>query len=89
MAFENQREEFLVLYEQLKHEEKILARIERMVSYREPRLDAIPMTMREKVQYMKESNIIAIVNFMNKIFKKQVKKWISNCDLTFINLPHE
>ena len=84
MEKKNSREKFIELYEQLQHNQKIKLRIEKMLSYRERRLASADMTINDKVSIMKEANVLAINQFMQKQLKKEAKKWIASCDLTML-----
>ena len=80
----NHKEKFLELYQQLHHNEKIRRRIQKMISYRERKLADAEISMEVKVSIMKESNIQAINQFMQKQLRKEAKKWIANCDLSML-----
>merc|ERR1711872_540422 len=84
MEKKNPREQFIEFYQQLHHNKKIRTRIEKMISYRERSLAKAEMTMKDRVSIMKESNVQAINQFMEKQLKKEAKKWISSCDLSLL-----
>ena len=79
---ESSRQLFLYLYQQLKQDELIKKRIQKMISYREKRLANVEMKMEDKLLVMKESNVIAIIQFMQKLFKKE---FIVDYDLKLFN----
>ena len=43
-----------------------------MISYREKKLAPVPMKMEEKIQFMKDTNVISLVKFMEKMLKKKL-----------------
>ena len=81
-SIESNRQLFLYLYQQLKQDELIKKRIQKMISYREKRLANVEMKMEDKLLVMKESNVIAIIQFMQKLFKKE---FIVDYDLKLFN----
>ena len=84
MEKENPREKFLELYQQLQQNERIRKRIQKMISYRERKIADAEIPIEIKISIMKEPNIQAINQFMQKQLKKEAKKWIANCDLSFL-----
>ena len=84
MEKENPREKFMELYQQLQQNERIRKRIQKMISYRERKLADAEMPMEIKISIMKEANIQAINQFMQKQLKKEAKKWIANYDQSFL-----
>ena len=84
MDKESPREKFLELYQQLQQNVNIRKRIEKMISYREKKLADVELAMEVKVSIMKESNVRAINQFMQKQLQKEAKKWIANCDLSIL-----
>ena len=79
---ESNRQLFLYLYQQLKQDELIKKRIQKMISYREKRLANVEMKMEDKLLVMREANVIAIIQFMQKLFKKE---FIVDYDLKLFN----
>ena len=79
---ESNQQLFLYLYQQLKQDELIKKRIQKMISYREKRLANVETKMEDKLLVMKESNVIAIIQFMQKLFKKE---FIVDYDLKLFN----
>ena len=62
---------FLELYEKLEASDNIKSRIESMIKHRERKIYDLPLTMSEKLQVMKLSNITAIYGFMKKQYEKE------------------
>ena len=60
------REIFMELYERLEDDDEIMRRVQQMISYREKKLALVQMKMEEKIQFMKETNVISIIKFMQK-----------------------
>ena len=56
------QELFLELYHQLMNNDLISEKIQRMISYREGRLYELQMAMEDKVEIMKESNVVSIIH---------------------------
>ena len=79
---ESNRQLFLYLYQQLKQDRFFKKRIDKMLSYGEKRHASFPMRMEDKLLVMKESNVIAIIQFMQKLFKKE---FIVDYDLKLFN----
>ena len=53
-----------------------------MISYRENKLAMLPMKMEDKLLVMKESNVIAIIQFMQEMLSQKV---IVDFDLKLLN----
>ena len=78
-ATESPRQLFLYLYQQLKQDEVIKKRIEKMISYGEK---SLPMKIEDKVLIMKESDVIAIIQFMHQLL---TQKAIVDFDINLLN----
>ena len=81
-ATEIYRQLFLHLHQQLEQDEVFKKMIHEMISYREKKLATLPMQMEEKLLVMKESNVIAIIQFMQKMLSQKV---ILDFDLKLLN----
>ena len=81
MTKSNTHNLFLELYHQLMNNDLISEKIQSMISYREGRLYELQMAMEDKVEIMKESNVVSIIQFMQKQLKKEEIKWIVQFDL--------
>ena len=82
IATESKRQLFLHLHQQLEQDEVFKKRIQEMISYRENKLAMLPMKMEDKLLVMKESNVIAIIQFMQKMLSQKV---IVDFDLKLLN----
>ena len=66
------REVCIELYKKLKDDDRTMKRVQMMISYREKNLAPVPMKMEEKIQFMKDTNVISLVKFMEKMLKKKL-----------------
>ena len=82
IATESKRQLFLHLHQQLEQDEVFKKRIQEMISYRENKLAMLPMKMEDKLLVMKESNVIAIIQFIQKMLSQKV---LVDFDLKLLN----
>ena len=60
-------------------------RIDEMIKHRERKISSLPLTLLEKLQIMKENNIIAILAFVEKEYRKMEGRYVQEFDIDLLS----